>query len=167
MKVKLLDICLMAMMGVVLVVSKEVLVFLPNVELITLLIILFTLVFRRRVIGALGVFLLLEGLLYGFGIWWVMYLYLWPILALLTWLFHWLKRAWQWAIFAGLYGLAFGTLCSMVYWPMWKLPAILSWIASGFYFDCNHAVFNFLLCLFLYHPLRLGLEKLQKQINLA
>ena len=63
MKVKLLDICLMAMMGVVLVVSKEVLAFLPNVELITLLIILFTLVFRRRVIGALGVFLLLEGLL--------------------------------------------------------------------------------------------------------
>ena len=102
MKVKLLDICLMAMMGVVLVVSKEVLAFLPNVELITLLIILFTLVFRRRVIGALGVFLLLEGLLYGFGIWWVMYLYIWPILALLTWLFHWLKRAWQWAIFAGL-----------------------------------------------------------------
>ena len=47
---------------------------------------------------------------------------------------------------------------------MWTLPAILGWIASGLPFDCNHAVFNFLLCLFLYRPLRAALEKLQKQI---
>ena len=69
MKSRLTDLCLMAMMGTVLVVSKETLAALPNVELVSLLTILFTLVFRRRVLGALAVFLLLEGLLYGgFGL---------------------------------------------------------------------------------------------------
>lgn len=51
MKRRLTDLCLMAMMGTVMVVSKEALAFLPNVELVSLLTILFTLVFRRRVIG--------------------------------------------------------------------------------------------------------------------
>ena len=68
MKSRLVDLCLMAMMGTVMVVSKETLAALPNVELVSLLTILFTLVFRRRVLGALAVFLMLEGLLYG-GIW--------------------------------------------------------------------------------------------------
>ena len=78
MKSRLVDLCLMAMMGTVMVVSKETLAALPNVELVSLLTILFTLVFRRRVLGALAVFLMLEGLLYGgFGLWWLMYLYVW------------------------------------------------------------------------------------------
>ena len=99
MKSRLVDLCLMAMMGTVMVVSKETLAALPNVELVSLLTILFTLVFRRRVLGALAVFLMLEGLLYGgFGLWWLMYLYVWPLLAGLTWLFRWMKHSWQWAV---------------------------------------------------------------------
>lgn len=161
---RLRDVCLMAMMGVVLVVSKEALAFLPNVELVSLLTILFTLVFRKRVIGALGVFLLLEGLLYGFGSWWVMYLYIWPLLALLTWLFRWMKRGWQWAVFSGLFGLAFGTLCALVYLPVGGFPMMLAWIAGGLYFDFLHAGGNFLLALLLYHPLRLALERLERAL---
>ena len=90
---RLWDICLMALLGVVLVASKQALAALPNIELVSLFTILFTLVFRRRVLGALGVFLLLQGLLYGFGSWWAMYLYVWPLLALLTWLFRWMDKA--------------------------------------------------------------------------
>ena len=61
MKSRLTDLCLMAMMGTVLVVSKETLAALPNVELVSLLTILFTLVFRRRVLGALAVFFCWKG----------------------------------------------------------------------------------------------------------
>ena len=125
MKSRLISLCLMAMMGTLLVVSKEALAFLPNVELVSLLTILFTLVFGKRTVGALAVFLLLEGVLYGFGTWWVMYLYIWPLLALLTWLFRWMKHAWQWAIFSGLYGLAFGTLCSLFYLPVGGLKMVI------------------------------------------
>ncbi len=164
MKRRLADICLMAMMGVVLLVSKEALAFLPNIELVSLFIILFTLVFGRRVIGALAVFLLLEGLLYGFGIWWVMYLYIWPILALLTWLFRRFDRVWQWAVISGLYGLSFGTLCSIAYLPFFTPAHLVSWIAAGLVFDCYHAVGNFIVVLVLYRPLRLALDKLNAQM---
>lgn len=161
---RLHDVCLMAMLGVVLVVSKEALAFLPNIELVSLFTILFTQVFRRRVLGALGVFLLLEGLLYGFSLWWAMYLYVWPLLALLAWLFRWMKHAWQWAVLSGLFGLAFGTLCSLVYLPIGGISMVLAWIASGFVFDIPHAVGNFLLALLLYRPLRLVLDKLDRQL---
>ncbi len=164
MKSRLTSLCLMAMMGTVMVVSKEALAFLPNVELVSLLTILFTLVFRRKVIGGLAVFLLLEGVLYGFGTWWLMYLYIWPLLAGLTWLLRWMKRSWQWAIFSGLYGLAFGTLCALVYLPMGGIPMVIAWIISGFTFDLIHAGGNFLLALILYHPLRKALDQLEQRL---
>lgn len=164
MKRRLTDLCLMAMMGTVMVVSKEALAFLPNVELVSLLTILFTLVFRRRVIGALAVFLLLEGVLYGFGTWWVMYLYIWPLLAGITWPFRWMKRAWQWAILSGLFGLAFGTLCSLTYFPVGGVQMVIAWIISGLSFDVVHAGGNFLLALLLYHPLRKALDQLERRL---
>ena len=50
--------CGVSMMGVLLVVSKEALAFLPNFELVSLLVILFTLSFGGRMgLGAVGVFL--------------------------------------------------------------------------------------------------------------
>ena len=167
MKTRLTSLCLMAMMGTVMVVSKEALAFLPNVELVSLLTILFTLVFRRQVIGGLGVFLLLEGVLYGFGLWWLMYLYVWPLLAVLVWLFRWMKRSWQWAVFSGLFGLAFGSLCSLVYLPTGGVSMVIAWIISGFTFDLVHAGGNFMLALLLYHPLRTALDKLDRWLPRA
>lgn len=155
----------MPMMGVLLVVSKEVMAFLPNFEPVSLLIILFTLTCGPLVWGAVGVFLMLEGLLYGFGTWWVMYLYIWPLLALLTWLFHWMNRAWQWALFSGMFGLAFGTLCSFAYLPVGGIPMMFTWAVSGLPFDGIHAVGNFLLMLILYHPLRAVLERIRHTIS--
>jgi len=151
----------MAMMGVLLTVSKEAMAFLPNFEPVTLLTVLFTLCFGVQAVGALAVFLLLEGLLYGFGTWWVMYLYVWPILCGLTWLFRWMDKSWQWAVFAGVYGLGFGTLCSFTYLPVGGVRMMFAWVVSGLPFDLMHAGGNFLLMLLLYRPLRSALEKLK------
>ena len=164
MKRRLVDLCLMAMMGTVLVISKQALAYLPNVELVSLLTILFTVVFGRRVVGALGVFLLMQGVIYGFGSWWFMYLYVWPLLAGLAWLFRWMKQAWQWAVLSGLYGLAFGTLCALVYFPVGGPAMVLAYMASGLSFDLVHAGGNFLLALLLYRPLRRALEVLKKRL---
>ena len=109
-------------------------------------------------------FLLLEGVLYGFGTWWVMYLYIWPLLAGITWLFRWMKRAWQWAILSGLFGLAFGTLCSLTYFPVGGVQMVIAWIISGLSFDVVHAGGNFLLALLLYHPLRKALDQLERRL---
>ena len=164
MRSRLADLCLMAMMGTVLVASKAALAYLPNVELVSLLTILFTVVFRGRVLGALGVFLLLEGLLHGFGSWWFMYLYVWPLLAGLAWLFRWMKRPWQWAVLSGLYGMAFGTLCSLVYFPVGGPRMVAAFIVSGLTFDAVHAVGNFLLALLLFRPLRRALDVLERRL---
>ena len=48
--------------------------FLPNIEIVTLLIILYTRTFGKRVFAVIYAFVMLEGLFYGFGIWWVRYL---------------------------------------------------------------------------------------------
>ena len=157
---KIFALCLMAIMGVVLAASKEALAFLPNFELVTLLLIMFTLCFGRYVIGALGVFLLLEGLLYGFGLWWAMYLYVWPLLAGLAWLFRWMDKAWQWALLAGGYGLCFGSLCALAYLPLGGASMALAWAIAGLPFDFIHAGANFLLALVLYRPLRTALDRL-------
>lgn len=164
MKRRLTDLCLMAMMGAVLIVSKQAMASLPNFEPVSLLVILFTLTFHRRIYGALGVFLLGQGLIYGFGIWWLMYLYVWPVLVLLTRLFRWMDRPWQWAILSGLYGLAFGSLCALVYLPQ-GLGWTLSWIAAGLPYDLGHCAGNFLLALLLYRPLRKALDRLALELG--
>lgn len=160
---RLFNCCLMALMGVVMAVAQVALSFLPNIELVSFLTILFTLVFRKRVLGALPVFLLLEGLLYGFGNWWLMYLYIWPLLSLLAWLFRWVKRPWQWALFSGVYGLLFGTLCALVYLPL-GASVTVAWILSGLWFDLLHAGGNFIVMLVLYIPVRRALEALYVQL---
>lgn len=163
---RLYSLCVMAMMGVLLVVSKEALAALPNFEAVSLLIILFTLSFGARALGAVGVFLGVEGLLYGFGSWWVMYLYVWPLLWGLTILFKKLplqmKWGWQWALLSGAYGLAFGTLCSLTYLPVGGIKMAFAWIVSGLPFDVAHGVGNFLLMLVLYYPLRGALSRLER-----
>ena len=63
-------------MGALLVVSKQAMSGLPNIEPVTLLIILFALELPRETPAAITVFILLQGVLYGFGLWWAMYLYI-------------------------------------------------------------------------------------------
>ena len=87
-KITVQDIALVGMMIATIEVAKNALAFLPNVELVTLLFILYTLTFGWKVLLVVPAFILLEGCIYGFGLWWVMYLYVWPLLVLLTWLFR-------------------------------------------------------------------------------
>ena len=57
-----------AFLAAILLVLQVSLSWLPNVELVSLLLILYTLVFRRHVWFILYVFVILEGLIYGFGL---------------------------------------------------------------------------------------------------
>ena len=112
---RIVGLVLSGLMGALLVVSKQAMSGLPNIEPVTLLIILFALELPRETPAAITVFILLQGVLYGFGLWWAMYLYIWYLLALLAWLFRRMDHALFWAVFSGLYGLCFGGLCAAVY----------------------------------------------------
>ena len=83
-KLTVSDIAVIGIMVATLVGGKMALSFLPNVEVVTLLIILYTLCFGKKVIYAIFAFICIETFLYGFHLWVIMYLYTWPLLALIT-----------------------------------------------------------------------------------
>ena len=143
-----------ALLSAILYVSKVVLEFLPNVELVSFLVVIYTLVFGRETLLVITVFNLFEFIQWGFGIWWVSYLYVWPILCLIVLL---LKRMVKeeflvWGIVSGGFGLAFGGLFALAYLPVDPSYALAYWI-SGLPWDVWHGVWNFVLVIVLGKPL--------------
>ncbi len=167
------DVALVGMMVAVIEVCKVVLMGVPNVELTTFWIIMFSLFFGNRVFFAVPVFIILEGTLFGFGLWWIMYLYAWPILAILSRIMHKMDTAIGWGILAGLFGLSYGFLCSIPYVVigaadggiMAGLQAGFAWFVAGIPFDIIHGVSNFIIMLILYRPVRSVMEKTKVLYN--
>lgn len=155
---------LVGMMIAVLEAGKFALSFLPNVEVVTLFLILFSLAFGREVWFAVAGFVLMEGILYGFGIWWVMYVYIWPSLVAVTKLFRKKGSHMFWAVLAAAYGLGFGFLCAIPYLFIGGLKTAVSWWIAGIPYDLIHAVSNFTLMLVLFRPLYKAMEKLASRL---
>lgn len=155
------DIPLIGMLSAILMVVQVVLGFLPNVELVSLLIIVYTLVLKKKVIYVISIFIFLQGLMYGFGLWWINYLYIWFILALITYIFRKETTPIVWALISGFFGLAFGTLCSIPYFFMGLsggtiesgFNMAIAYIVSGIPFDLIHGISNFFVALALFNPL--------------
>ncbi|MGN0377362.1 MAG: ECF transporter S component [Suilimivivens sp.] len=150
-----------ALLSAILYVSKVALEFLPNVELVSLLTVLYTLVFGKEAFLIVTVFNLFELIQWGFGTWWFSYLYVWPLLVLITLL---LKKVIReefliWSVVSGAFGLIFGSLFAVVYLPIDKAYALSYWI-SGLPWDVWHAVWNFVLMLVIGKPLYLLLKKI-------
>lgn len=149
MKLTIKEIALYPLLGALMFASKLVMESLPNIHLLAMFIITFTVVFRKKAIIPIFIFIFLTGLFNGFGIWWFPYLYLWPLLWGVTLL---LPRNMPdkiampvYMITAGLHGLLYGTL----YAPFQALAFGLSfkgtiaWIISGLPFDAIHGLSNF------------------------
>ncbi len=156
------ELCALGVFAALLVALQVGLSFLPNIELVTLLIILMTCYFGKKSLLAVGVFVLVEGLIYGFHIWWINYLYVWPLLVVVVLLLKKGSHPLLWAIVAGLFGLLFGTLCSIPYFITGGLGAGFGYIISGIPFDLIHCISNFFLVLLLYRPLANILKKILK-----
>lgn len=168
--ISVLDIALIGMMIAIIEVSKRALDFLPNVELVTFWIIMFTLFLGgKAVYGVLG-FVLIEGMIFGFHIWWIMYLYLWPALVLVTWLFRKNESLMLWAVISGAFGLLFGAAGSLPYLVIGSFDGGLangfytafSWWIAGIPWDLTHGIANFVIMLVLYRPIRLVMNKAKK-----
>lgn len=134
--------------------AKHALAFLPNVELVTLFIILYTLSFKDKIVFVIPAFILLEGCWYGFGLWWVMYAYIWPLLALFTYLLRKQESVWVFSVLSGAFGLGFGALCSVPYFFIGGGRTAFAWWVAGIPFDIIHGISNFVLCRVLFLPLK-------------
>lgn len=156
---------LAALMGALLVAGKYAMDGLPNISPVALLIVLYTLELPRETPWAIAVFLLLQGVLYGFGLWWMMYIYVWYILMLVTWLLHRFDHALFWALVGGVFGLCFGGLCAPIYIPINGPAYALAWWINGLPWDAVHGAGNFVMLLVLYRPLRHALQTAKKQLR--
>ena len=155
------DVATVGLMVAVIEACKLAMQALPNIELTSFLVILFTLRFPRLTLYAIPAFTLLEGMVYGFGLWWVMYLYAWPLLTLVTRAFSRVDSPFFHAMVSGVFGLCFGLLCVVPYFFIGfaggglsqGLTQMFSWWIAGIPFDLIHGVSNFVLMLVLYRPI--------------
>lgn len=88
MKISAKDAAEIGIMSATLSAGKFALSFLPNIEIVTLLMILYTIYFGKKAILSAFVFTALECMLWGFGLWVIMYMYIWPLLVWIALIFR-------------------------------------------------------------------------------
>ncbi|MCM1216899.1 MAG: hypothetical protein NC548_20565 [Lachnospiraceae bacterium] len=162
------DIALIGMMTAVIEVSKLALSFLPNIELVTFWIIMFTLFLGPKTVYAILAFILIEISVYGIHTWVIMYLYMWPLLSLIVYLCRKNDSAWFYGILSGFFGLFFGAFCSLPYIVIGAVDGgirsgivmAFNWWVAGIPYDILHGIANTTLMLVLYRPVRSLLKRL-------
>ena len=141
---------------------------LPNIHLLGMFTMVYTLVFRTKALRPIYVYVLLNGLYAGFSMWWIPYLYIWTILWGVTMLLP--KRMPKklgyvvYPLVCALHGFAFGTLYAPAQAILWGMDfhQMLAWIAVGIPFDLLHGAGN-LAAGFLIIPLAELLRKMIKR----
>ena len=159
-KFSVIDIAQIGIMVAIIEVSKFALSGMPNIELTSFWLIMFTLFFGWKIVAVVPVFILIEGAFYGVHLWWIMYLYAWPLLVTIVWLFKKNTSAIFWAVVSGIFGLCFGALCSIPYFVIGAssggfaagIRAAVTWWIAGIPWDFIHCFGNFVIMLVLYHP---------------
>ena len=163
---KIRELTLFAVLAAILFIGQAALAQLPNIEIVSLLVMAYACVFRWKSLICIYVFVFLEGALYGFGLWWISYLYIWTILAAFSIALDKTlgDNRWLWAIFAGLYGLAFGSLTALSSLFIGGPAFALAYIVSGLKFDLVHGLGNFVLTLLLFVKCKTLLGQLYTKI---
>ena len=159
------ELVLYSLLGTLMFCSKIIMEVLPNIHLLGMLTICYTLVFRTKALYPIYVYIILNGLYAGFNLWWVPYLYIWTILWGVTMLLpRRMPRKVAFVVYplvCGTHGFLFGILYAPAQALMFGLnfKQMLAWIASGLPFDIMHGIGN-LAAGFLILPLTDLLKKL-------
>ncbi len=142
------DIAVYAMLGCVMFCSKIVMEALPNIHLLGMLTMVYTVVLRSRALIPIYIYVILNGIFAGFSPWWIPYLYIWTLLWGVTML---LPKSMNSSIAAfvypavcALHGLLYGTLYAPAQAIMFglDLEKTVAWIIAGIPFDITHCFGN-------------------------
>ncbi len=157
------EMVLFACLGALTFALKMAMSYLPNIEPVSLLVMVYGVVFGRKALYPVYIYVAMEILCFGFGIWNVNYLYIWVLLALAAWGLRRMEQPMAWAVLSGGFGLAFGALCAPVDLVIGGVGyAVTKW-ASGIPFDIAHCGGNFFIALILFRPVRELLERLYRK----
>ncbi len=138
------------MLGALMYISKWLMEFLPNIHLIGVIIVAITVVYRKKALYPIYVFVFIAGLLGGFSTWWVPYLYVWTVLWGMTMLLpkNMPKKIAPIVYMAvcSLHGFIYGILYAPAQALMFNLDfnGTVAWVVAGFPFDITHGISNFL-----------------------
>lgn len=157
-----------AMLGAIMFCSKIVMELLPNIHLIGALTMVYTIVYRKKALYPIYIFVLITGLYGGFALWWIPYLYIWAILWGVTMLLP--KNlpdkyaAVIYPLVCGAHGLLYGILYAPAQALMFGLDfeGMVAWIAAGLPFDLLHAGGNLVAGLLIL-PISKLLRRLERQ----
>ena len=153
-----------SMLGALMFLSKLLMDALPNVHLLGVLTMTYTVAYRKKALFPIYLNVLLVGIYGGFNLWWLPYLYIWTILFGITMLLP--KRMSKktasivYPIVCALFGLLFGSLYAPVQAILqgFNFQQTLIWIAQGLGFDLLHLIGNAAAGLLVY-PLSEALKK--------
>ena len=162
-KLTVRELVLFAVLGAMTFAAKYVMSFLPNIEPVSLCVMLFAVVFGKKWVYPVYLYVLLEILFYGISLWNINYLYIWAVLGVAAYYLRRMQGRLGWALLSGGFGLFFGALCGIVDVFIGGASYALTRWVSGIPFDIAHCAGNFILALLLFEPMRKLLQKLYQR----
>lgn len=137
------------MLGAVMYASKILMELAPNIHLLGVFTIAFTVVYRKKALYPIYIYVILNGIFSGFAAWWVPYLYVWTILwgvvMLLPEKMPGKIRPVVYMTVCAAHGFLFGTMYAPAHAIMFGMSfqGMISWIIAGLPWDFLHGISNF------------------------
>ena len=137
------------MLGALMYSSKVIMELFPNVHLLGVFVIAFTVVYRKKALYPIYTYVFLNGFFAGFSIWWIPYLYVWTVLWAATMLLP--KRIPTkikpivYMSLCALHGFLYGTIYGPAQAILFGLDfkGMIAWIVAGLPWDIIHGISNF------------------------
>ena len=150
-------------------ISKMIMEFAPNVHLLGVFTIAYTVVYRKKALYPIYIYVILNGIFGGFAPWWLPYLYVWTILWGVVMLLP--KKMPKkiapvvYMVICAAHGFLFGTLYAPVQAILYGLDfkGTMAWIIAGLPWDFIHGVSNFF-CGILIVPIILILRRAERSM---
>ena len=161
------DIAIIGLLSASITTGKLVLSFIPNVEIVSLLFIVYTIIFgiKRSIIISI-IFSTTEIFIYGFSTWLLGYYLVWPMLIIII---HFaekiIKTEYGYATIAGLFGFFFGAFFAIAESFFYGYAYGLTYWVRGIPFDILHGVSNFIIVLILFNPTIKAMTYVYKGLN--
>ncbi len=172
MKLSAKEIAVFGMFGALMYASKLIMEVAPNIHLLGVFTIVLTVVYRKKALYPIYVFVLLTGLFSGFSMWWIPYIYLWAVLWGVTML---LPKSMPkkiapivYMVVCAAHGFLYGTLYAPVQALLFGLDfqGMIAWIVAGLPFDCIHGISNFV-CGMLIVPIINIIRRVENKVQRA
>lgn len=172
MKLTVKEIVVFGMLGSIMYASKFIMELLPNIHLLGVFTVSFTVVYRKKALYPIYTYVILNGIFCGFATWWIPYLYLWAVLwGAVMLLPQKMPKGIQPIVYmtvCATHGFLFGTLYAPAQAILFglSLKGMVAWIIAGLPWDFMHGISNFL-CGILIMPIISVLKLAEKNMEKA